>query len=101
VLWAFDLMHLNGNDLRAVHLEGRDRRLGHLIGRSASHAFCILRLRDGERLLETECGKRGLEGVVAKHRAGIYRSKAVYQLDQSEVPNLARGQPGSWSAPFR
>jgi ATP-dependent DNA ligase len=40
VLWAFDLMHLNGNDLRAVHLEDRDRRLGHLIGRSA--IACLL-----------------------------------------------------------
>ena len=28
---------------------------------------------DGGRLLE-ECGARGLEGVVAKHRASIYRS---------------------------
>ena len=34
VLWAFDLMQLNGNDLRALHLEDRKRRLGHLISRS-------------------------------------------------------------------
>jgi bifunctional non-homologous end joining protein LigD len=74
VLWAFDLMQLNGNDLRAVHLEDRKRRLGHLINRSAigrllhSEAF-----DDGERLL-AECGTRGLEGVLAKHKASIYRS---------------------------
>ena len=29
--------------------------------------------RHGDRLLE-ECGARGLEGVVAKHRASIYRA---------------------------
>jgi bifunctional non-homologous end joining protein LigD len=33
-LWAFDLMQLNGNDLRAVHLEDRKRRLGHLVERA-------------------------------------------------------------------
>ena len=32
VLWAFDLLVLNGNDLRAIHLEDRKRRLGHLVG---------------------------------------------------------------------
>jgi ATP dependent DNA ligase domain len=74
VHWAFDLMQLNGNDLRAVHLEERKRRLGHLIGQSA--IACLLHydtFDDGERLL-AECEKRGIEGVVAKHRASIYRS---------------------------
>ena len=74
MLWAFDLMQLNGNDLRAVHLEERKRRLGHLIGQSA--IACLLHydtFDDGERLL-AECEKRGIEGVVAKHRASIYRS---------------------------
>jgi bifunctional non-homologous end joining protein LigD len=74
MLWAFDLMQLNGDDLRAIHLEDRKRRLGHLVERAGipqllhSETF-----EDGGRLLE-ECGARGLEGVVAKHRAGIYRS---------------------------
>jgi len=73
-LWVFDLLQLNGNDLRAVALADRKRRLGHLIERAG-----IERLRysepfaDGERLLG-ECDKRGLEGVVAKHKNGIYRS---------------------------
>ena len=30
-LWAFDLMQLNGNDLRAIHLEDRKRRLLHQV----------------------------------------------------------------------
>jgi bifunctional non-homologous end joining protein LigD len=73
-LWAFDLMQLNGNDLRAVALADRKRRLGHLLERAG-----VDRLKhsepfsDGERLLD-ECDKRGLEGVVAKHKNGIYRS---------------------------
>jgi bifunctional non-homologous end joining protein LigD len=74
VVWAFDLMQRDGNDLRAVRLEDRKRRLGHLIERARigclhhSEAFT-----DGERLF-AECGNRGLEGVVAKHKGSIYRS---------------------------
>jgi bifunctional non-homologous end joining protein LigD len=99
VLWAFDLLQLNGNDLRAVHLEDRERRFGHLIDRSGIE--CLLHSEtfdDGERLL-TECRKRGLEGVVAKHRASIYRSGRS-TAGQGEMPSLARGQPRSWSAPL-
>jgi bifunctional non-homologous end joining protein LigD len=62
------------NDLRAVSLTDRKRRLGHLIGRAGverpHHSEAIT---DGARLL-AECAKRGLEGVVAKHKNGIYRS---------------------------
>ena len=74
VLWAFDLMTHNGNDLRAVALEDCKRRLGHLIDRAQ-----IVRLLNsetfeaGDRLL-AECDSRGLEGVIAKHKGSIYRS---------------------------
>jgi len=57
-----------------VALADRKRRLGHLVERAG-----IERLRhsetftDGERLL-AERDNRGLEGVVAKHMNGIYRS---------------------------
>ena len=74
VLWAFDLMHHNGNDLRHVHLEERKRRLGHLVARAKINRLLHSEtFADGGRLLE-ECGARKLEGVVAKHRASIYRS---------------------------
>jgi bifunctional non-homologous end joining protein LigD len=74
VLWAFDLMHLNGNDLRHIHLEDRKRRLGHLIERAGIvHLLHSETFEQGDGLLE-ECSARGLEGVVAKHRASIYRS---------------------------
>ena len=57
-----------------ARLEDRKRRLSHLIKKAGigsladSEAFT-----NGEGLL-LECGSRGLEGVVAKHRASIYRS---------------------------
>jgi bifunctional non-homologous end joining protein LigD len=74
VLWAFDLMALNGNDLRRIHLEDRQRRLGHLVQRAAiGRLLHSETFEHGDRLL-AECGTRGREGVVAKHRASIYRS---------------------------
>ncbi len=74
MLWAFDLMQLNGNDLRAIHLEDRKRRLGHLVERATiGRLLHSETFEQGDRLL-AECGARGLEGVVAKHKASIYRS---------------------------
>jgi bifunctional non-homologous end joining protein LigD len=74
VLWAFDLMQLNDNDLRRIHLEDRQRRLGHLVERAAiGRLLHSETFEEGDKLL-AECGARGLEGVVAKHRASIYRS---------------------------
>jgi bifunctional non-homologous end joining protein LigD len=87
VLWAFDLMQLNGNDLRALYLEDRKRRLGHLIDRSAIARLLHSETFDnGERLL-AECGKRGLEGVVAKHKASIYRSGRTTSWIKVKCPN--------------
>ena len=40
VLWAFDLMTHNGNDLRAVALEDRKRRVGHLVDRAQIASSC-------------------------------------------------------------
>lgn len=73
-LWGFDLMALNGADLRIVALEDRKRRLGHLIERARIARLCHSEaFENGEGLL-VECGDRGLEGVVAKHKNGVYRS---------------------------
>jgi bifunctional non-homologous end joining protein LigD len=74
MLWAFDLMQLNGNDLRIVSLLDRKRRLGHLVERAN-----ISRLRYSEPFtngpaLLAECDNRGLEGIVAKHINSVYRS---------------------------
>jgi bifunctional non-homologous end joining protein LigD len=67
-------MQLDGNYLRAVRLENRKRRLGHLIERARIGCLHLSEgFTDGEHLLG-DCGNRGLEGVVAKHKGNIYRS---------------------------
>ena len=74
MLWGFDLMAQNGNDLRAVALEDRKRRLGHLIDRAQiAQLLHSQTFEAGDRIL-AECEARGLEGVTAKHQGSIYRS---------------------------
>jgi bifunctional non-homologous end joining protein LigD len=72
--WAFDLLALNGKDLRKWSLEARQGRLQALMSRFdcptvlASEPF-----KDGQALLEV-AERHGLEGVVSKRRLAPYHS---------------------------
>jgi bifunctional non-homologous end joining protein LigD len=73
-VWAFDLLALNGKDLRKWSLEARQGRLQALVSRFDcpvllhSEAF-----NDGEAL-HSVAEKHGLEGVVSKRRSAPYHS---------------------------
>jgi bifunctional non-homologous end joining protein LigD len=75
-IWTFDLLAVNGKDLRKWSLEARQGRLQILLSRFAcpvllaSEAF-----NDGEALLRV-AENHGLEGVVSKRRDAPYRSGA-------------------------
>ena len=75
-VWAFDLLALDGKDLRKLPLERRQARLRALVRRFDcpvllhSEAF-----DDGQALLRV-AEKHGLEGVVSKRRDAPYRSGA-------------------------
>jgi bifunctional non-homologous end joining protein LigD len=72
VMVAFDLLYLNGYDLRRLPLVERKARLKKLIAKSAiqfSESFEI----DGREMFEHAC-RVGLEGVVSKVRDAHYHS---------------------------
>jgi bifunctional non-homologous end joining protein LigD len=73
-VWAFDLLELDGQDTRQMPLILRRVKLRKIL-RDYDHD--ALRYSEAftnaEKLLE-ECAKRGLEGIVAKEKAGGYRS---------------------------
>lgn len=73
VYFAFDLLYLDGRDLRGLALSERKRRL-----RSITTESAFLRLSesfdDGEALLEA-ARRQGLEGIVAKRAASFYESR--------------------------
>jgi bifunctional non-homologous end joining protein LigD len=73
VFYAFDLLSLNGEDLRSFPLLDRKRRLKKLIPKSSLWRHRYLDHVDGQgiRLFESACAL-DLEGVVAKLKAARY-----------------------------
>jgi bifunctional non-homologous end joining protein LigD len=72
VMVAFDLLYLNGRDLRKVRLVDRKAALKKLIAKTAiqfSESFEL----DGREMFKHAC-KTGLEGVVSKVRDSHYQS---------------------------
>ena len=73
-VWAFDVMELNGADLRPLPLTARKQKLGALLRRHDNPCVRYSEpFKDGEQLL-AECGPRGLEGIVSKRKQAPYRS---------------------------
>jgi bifunctional non-homologous end joining protein LigD len=73
-LYLFDLLYLDGYDLRAVPLAERKRALA-----AIAKPFPLLRISDffvnaGEQLLEA-AKQNGLEGLIAKRAESVYESR--------------------------
>ena len=73
-MWAFDLLHLDGEDLRDCPLDERKRALQRLVLKTGDHALRLSEsFNDGVKLLAAAEGMH-LEGVVSKRRDAPYRS---------------------------
>lgn len=74
ILYAFDLLYLDGKDLRRLPLDERRRELEELIG-AGSPALRLSEevVADGAAFLRHACAM-GLEGIIAKRRSAPYRS---------------------------
>ncbi len=71
---AFDLLYLDGHDLRALELVSRRHLLEDLIGTAnGAIQFSASIDADGNDLLSSIC-RQGLEGIVAKRADSSYRS---------------------------
>jgi bifunctional non-homologous end joining protein LigD len=76
ILYAFDLMHLDGNDLGRQALSVRRLILQELIGEGDDGSriqFSEAFDGDGHTLFNA-CAQHGLEGIVSKHALAPYRS---------------------------
>ena len=73
---SFDLLWIDGNDLRDVPLIERKRALRRLVPKYSDHLLYVDHLEsEGERLFELAC-KHDLEGIVAKHRHSRYTAES-------------------------
>ena len=90
VLFAFDLIGHDGDDLCSLPLIERKRRLKKLIGRSKRRAiqFVEHRVGDGPTVFDHVC-RMGLEGIVSKRVDARYRSGMSTTWLKSKNPESA------------
>jgi bifunctional non-homologous end joining protein LigD len=87
-LYAFDLIELDGDDLRRVPLTVRKTMLAHVLARAAPGVRLNGHLdeEDGPLVFEHAC-KLGLEGIVSKRRDSRYNSGRSPDWIKSKNPN--------------
>ena len=75
VLYAFDLIEHDGDDLRNLPLIERKRRLARLLGKAQRRAIRFVEhlTDDGPTVFDHVC-RMGLEGIVSKRTDAPYRS---------------------------
>jgi bifunctional non-homologous end joining protein LigD len=74
MLYAFDLLELDGEDLRGLPLADRKKRLARLLGgRRLGIVLSDRTDEDGATIFRQEC-RMGLEGIVSKRLTAPYRS---------------------------
>src|SRR4029077_1586381 len=71
---AFDLLYLNGKDLRTLPLIERKRQLRKVIGRRRSRILYLDHVENDGRLLFEQIVKMDLEGMVCKRKSSPYRA---------------------------
>ena len=73
-VYCFDLLELNGRDLREQPLVQRRARLEALLKRAKCNVIRFSEAFPNANDLLAECARLGLEGIVAKPRDAPYRS---------------------------
>ena len=75
IYMAFDLLYLDGHDLRGLPLIERKRALQAALAKAPAKITCadFVELEDGETVFRHAC-ELGMEGIVSKRRDAPYRS---------------------------
>jgi bifunctional non-homologous end joining protein LigD len=99
ILYAFDLLELNGEDFRPFSFSKRKARLERLLSRAAAGlAFNEHVEVDGATLFYYAC-KMGLEGIVSKRLDKPYRSGRSgdwIKTKNPDSPAMQRAREGRW-----
>ena len=98
VFFAFDLLWLNGADLRQTPLIERKKKLRKLIERSECSEILYAQHigRNGKLLFEEVC-ERNLEGMVAKRRTGAYAEHGWLKIKNAKYTQ-AEGRHDKFTA---
>jgi bifunctional non-homologous end joining protein LigD len=90
IYYAFDLLYLDGYDLRGAQLVERKRLLAELlVGDIAPIHLSQHFEEDGQMMLDRAC-EMGLEGIVSKLRDSVYRSDRSESWIKTKCIQIAR-----------
>ena len=99
MLYAFDLLEFNGEDLRPLPLAERKAKLARLLARKPlGIAFNEHTDADGSTVFRHAC-KLGLEGIVSKRLSPPYRSgpsRDWLKVKNPDSPAMRRARAGTW-----
>jgi bifunctional non-homologous end joining protein LigD len=99
MLYAFDLLELNGTDLRPLPLSERKAKLARLLARAPiGIVYSEHTEEDGAVVFRHAC-KLGLEGIVSKRLSAPYRSgpsRDWLKVKNSDSPAMRRSRAGTW-----
>jgi bifunctional non-homologous end joining protein LigD len=98
-LYAFDLIELNGGDLRPDPLEGRKATLEMILAKAGPGIRFNEHMEgDGETVFRHAC-KLGLEGIVSKRKDSAYRSGRSpdwVKMKNANAPAVKREAEEDW-----
>src|SRR5215469_1330397 len=101
VFYAFDLLWLDGKDLRQIPLVERKKRLARLVrAANCSRLLYSQQIEQHGKAFFAEICARDLEGIVAKRKLGIYKDDAPGWLKLTK-PNLFAGRGTARTADSR
>src|SRR5262245_11309651 len=98
-MYAFDLIELNGDDLRGDTLEGRKETLAMILAKAGSGIRFNEHMEgDGETVFRHAC-KLGLEGIVSQRNDSAYRSCRSpdwLKMKNADAPAVKREVEEDW-----
>ena len=99
MLYAFDLLELDGEDLRGLPLSDRKKRLARLLGgRRLGIVLSDHTDEDGATIFRQAC-RMGLKGIVSKKLSAPYRSGRSTEWLKIKNPNspaMIRAREAEW-----
>ncbi len=96
--YAFDLLYLDGYDWRRVPLEERKRRLASVLIPGNALRYSDHYERQGKALFEI-AQKKGLEGILAKKRAGFYEERRSREWLKIKIRHRVECVVGGYTEP--
>jgi bifunctional non-homologous end joining protein LigD len=99
-LCAFDLIELDGKDLRRSPIEGRKRALAALLRRKSDGIILNTHYQCDGAVIYTHACKLGCEGIVSKRLGSLYRSGRVadwLKVKNPAAPAVKREAEEDWA----